>query len=1312
MSEWDRYLAAKTAQERNPGDKDSGLQLSDLIVGRTAAPQTEWDKYQQAKSQQESDFYDLNIPTLLPGGMQIPASVSRYAVPFAGGAARGLTFGLYEPELPPGSSRTAEVVGELAGMVLPVGQVETALRPVVRPGIELGGKLLTSVLGKEAVKRLPAKILGRALERGATGLATGAGYESITQGVQAAKGNGFDVDSIGETAGVWGALDAVFGAGSASVKAIREAIRNRRYAVAEQLYREATRGQEAKISPEVETYFASIQTATPARLEYTPKPLGEGQVVAGEGFTVRDLKPTEKPIVSRFKPQRAPGRGNAQRQEVAQARQEVSPKAPEEVVVAKETLPAKNLDTMSEAIALSSPSGRMSKRAKAAADERLRKELFGPTGHLEGPRAIQPDEKTTLLRQASELRDLAARGMKPRAHLKRAEELERQAKALAGPEEVVGPKSSTVLRSMTGGVLGFQRDDEGNITFDPKLALAGMAASVAVAGVVTRGQKIRELRRLVREGTITEQAAKKMESAVLKGKTVHIENPATSAEKITIEGQPVAERPQPKPFTGEGRVAGINLNNFSMEGRARQQVERQVETIRPELENIKGKPLSHDEVVEAANTATVLRDTFSREDAKRIEAEMLRTKQAIASLGEKVAKAGGRISETEAKHFVNLINRASTEATYFGRGLEAHKIGVEGQDPLMVDVMRKVVRQVEEAKGSLDEVAAAASKVNWKDAREVTDFYRKYFPATKSEWIDEFRYINLLSSPRTHIVNITSNVLQVAGLRPATRLMAGGLDNVAAMLPNYQRQYYLRQVPAYYRGMANSVGQAVKAAGDAFMGRSIIARPDIARLGTGSPLLSKTGMIYVPRAMEAADVFFRTLAESGEYEALAYGLKRARKALDPTALHKEAERVATETVFRGPIDPTNATRQGYLLSGIDKMTQLAYHFRRVPGGKWFVPFVQTPMNIIKQGLEYSPAGLGTAVGSGRKMEQTAKALVGSMVFAGAGAMALEGRTTWATPRSKRERDMFFAAGLQPYSVKIGDTWVSYSKLGPLAYPIAMAAALRYYTAERREALTDEQTESVQKALLAMAQFFADQSYMEGIQSLISAGKGEDAAILRALTSAGQQLIPLSSLQRWVAQIIDPIYRNPKKGISGEALVDQLRKDMPFLSKDVEPYRTPTGEPSERVMPVRNAFSPFALRPENPAVAKVYREQQERSRQQTLKASERQQIVDRLTQTGSREDILTAYRSGAIDKTQTRRLLDRTRQTELVRRLVASDMLQAVDLYRIAAPEQQAALRPFLLEKLQNARRQKSRGYMENRPLLDSLSRSLVGAAGG
>lgn len=84
-------------------------------------------------------------------------------------------------------------------------------------------------------------------------------------------------------------------------------------------------------------------------------------------------------------------------------------------------------DTLLEAIALSSPDGRMSKRARAAASERLRVALFGPAG-LAGPKLPDPPTRAEQLRRrAATLRDLAARGMRRRAYTAAAERLEREA---------------------------------------------------------------------------------------------------------------------------------------------------------------------------------------------------------------------------------------------------------------------------------------------------------------------------------------------------------------------------------------------------------------------------------------------------------------------------------------------------------------------------------------------------------------------------------------------------------------------------------------------------------------------------------------------------------------------------------------------------------------------------------------------------------------------------------------------------------------------------------------------------------------------
>ena len=80
---------------------------------------------------------------------------------------------------------------------------------------------------------------------------------------------------------------------------------------------------------------------------------------------------------------------------------------------------------MGEAIALSSPSGKMSKQARSAATERLSESLFGKGG-LKKPSftMTQEKEKERDLNMAKQLRGFAAAGMGPRKHKKEAERLE------------------------------------------------------------------------------------------------------------------------------------------------------------------------------------------------------------------------------------------------------------------------------------------------------------------------------------------------------------------------------------------------------------------------------------------------------------------------------------------------------------------------------------------------------------------------------------------------------------------------------------------------------------------------------------------------------------------------------------------------------------------------------------------------------------------------------------------------------------------------------------------------------------------------
>lgn len=80
---------------------------------------------------------------------------------------------------------------------------------------------------------------------------------------------------------------------------------------------------------------------------------------------------------------------------------------------------------------LLSPSGRVSKRARKAAEAREVARLFPPTPAPEpNPEAVKAAQGYALLRAAANLRELAARGMSTRKYLREAAKLEAQAEAL------------------------------------------------------------------------------------------------------------------------------------------------------------------------------------------------------------------------------------------------------------------------------------------------------------------------------------------------------------------------------------------------------------------------------------------------------------------------------------------------------------------------------------------------------------------------------------------------------------------------------------------------------------------------------------------------------------------------------------------------------------------------------------------------------------------------------------------------------------------------------------------------------------------
>lgn len=621
----------------------------------------------------------------------------------------------------------------------------------------------------------------------------------------------------------------------------------------------------------------------------------------------------------------------------------------------------------------------------------------------------------------------------------------------------------------------------------------------------------------------------------------------------------------------------INKEKLNLTTGQKQVIDNVVESIKPELEAIYNRPITLEEVEQAAKHSSVLKQVYSREQTLEDAGAVRRTSQNLVNYAKAVADAKTNpVGVTEAyQKLIDSIKVVKSLARRDAVMLGARR-GVADDLPENIKIVDEILDKLSLTEKQLDDILAEAVKIDVHDIGQLTDFYRKYIKPTGMDVLNEYRYINLLSNPRTHTTNMLSNLLQV-GVRGADKLASGAVDKVIAGFTGKARDAYIREVPEYIKGSFNSIPAAWKEAKNVFQG-GIVERPDLIRIPTGK--IPKV-LTSVTRALEASDIFFRKIISSGEYESLVYRAMKSKGTtdipeVDLAMLRKQAEDTATEYVFRGELGKSD---EGKLFKFLDSVANKIKEIGSEHGSvRWLVPFVDTPTNILKQGIERTPGiGLAALPGSSRKMETISRQLVGSTLFTGTMYMAMQDKTTWATPTGKTESAKFFAEGKQPYSVKIGDKWVSYDRLGPLAYPMAFAAAIKHTFVDEQEKLVEQGKdpkgagENVTKAMLKMTKFFGDQSYVENIGNLMDVVlEGDVNKAERIAANIPAQLIPLEQFVAMMTRMIDDAYRKP------DNIMEHLMSQIPGLSFSVAPYEDPFGEASRRQNRFFNLLSPVSI----------------------------------------------------------------------------------------------------------------------------------------
>jgi hypothetical protein len=463
--------------------------------------------------------------------------------------------------------------------------------------------------------------------------------------------------------------------------------------------------------------------------------------------------------------------------------------------------------------------------------------------------------------------------------------------------------------------------------------------------------------------------------------------------------------------------------------------------------------------------------------------------------------------------------------------------------------------------------------------QKLADTIAEQFPLTKGELFDLYRYTNMLSNPLTHERNSLWNILATFVGRPAE--IFGVKLWQALKQKNLQPLKELQEeLPNYVANSIKAIPQAIEAFKNAlkhttpsekFLERTGISSFEEA-IEAARYRRAPRSLRIIPDLMEAADKFFVTLIKEGEKARL------MAKGMTEGEATAEAEKVAQRLLVREPLG--KAKGESLPVRALDSLGNAILYLRKLPGigpfASYFIPFVRTPIDVGKEYLRWSPLGF---IGGEKTDEQMGRALVGTLVMLVGMLTALKGEITWRVPEDPEARALFYASGKKPYSIKIGKYWIPMWYFGPLGLSMMIPAMWKYYTLDSEKAYSTNFLEKVGKAIGDIGYIIAEQTPLAGINNFFKAISGDvDIRELDALGFTAEQIVPFTGTLRYIKNIIDPVYRKVT-GTGWERFVQEWMRDLPFLSKMLEPYPSPTLEPLKRT--ALELYLPYAIGTETP-----------------------------------------------------------------------------------------------------------------------------------
>jgi len=349
-------------------------------------------------------------------------------------------------------------------------------------------------------------------------------------------------------------------------------------------------------------------------------------------------------------------------------------------------------------------------------------------------------------------------------------------------------------------------------------------------------------------------------------------------------------------------------------------------------------------------------------------------------------------------------------------------------------------------RGGDKSVRDIAGKIaNMDSTRRVSSFAREAYKPTFLDKIQEVWINGLLSSPSTHIVNVSSNSV-VATLTPFEYAVAAAIGAIRRDPDRITGGEVAARFYGTIRGTLDGLDAAAKALRDPDTVDDSLTKLEMRREKAVKGLPGE--VVRLPgRALVAEDVLFKTIGYTQEMWGQA-----ARQA------HKEGKglRYAKELLkdpdfaLKNPNIKLKAIETGRYQTFTNNLEGMAKDYQnwvaRKPGLRFATPFIRTPYNIVAYAFERTPfARLSKkykdAIDAGGPEADLARArlALGWATTLSVASLANGGLITGRGPSDPRERAVLMETGWQPYSIKVGDTYYGYNRFEPIGILFGVSA---------------------------------------------------------------------------------------------------------------------------------------------------------------------------------------------------------------------------------------------------------------------------------